>query len=170
MSEGRLAFGRPQHRCVKTGDAEYIAFYKYLPEPRVTADLLGMNDLQQKNNMFGYISIFKCSQIIQVDRYTIYNIVYMHTKCSMEPRDDSLETFLHALADRPQYIKSSHSMGTADPTAGSHCGPSNFITITTCGHGSGYVVIRFGSNDKLASGHRTSSSTVCPSCYIYKLL
>lgn len=96
-----------------------------------------------------------------------------HTKCSIEPRDDSLETFLHALADRPQYIKSSHSIGTADPTAGSHWGPSNFITITTCCHGSGYVVIRFGSNDKLASGHRTSSSTVCPSynyLYILKIL
>lgn len=92
--------------------------------------------------------------------------VYIHTKCSTElPWDnDSPETFLHALADKPQYIKSSHTMGTADPTAGSHCGPSNFMTITTCCRGSGYVVILLGSNDKLAAGHRTSSSTVCSSC------
>lgn len=100
------------------------------------------------------MSVVKLFKTIN-QHYTIRSIV--------DPWGDSLETFLHSLAERPQYIRSSHSIGTEDPTAGSHWGPSNFITIMICCHGSGYVVICFGSKDKLATGHRTSSSMVCPS-------
>lgn len=46
MSERGLTFGRPQHRRVKTGDPEDVAFQKYFPVFRIATNLFGVNDLK----------------------------------------------------------------------------------------------------------------------------